>query len=58
MTTLGHAYPTRAPCRFQGKEGQNADDQFDFRRVCNGKHATSCRTTICEVGRWQKTFVT
>jgi len=28
MTTKGHAYPTRVPCRFQGKEGQIVLDQL------------------------------
>jgi mRNA interferase MazF len=28
MTTKGHPYPTRVPCRFGGKEGQLAIDQL------------------------------
>jgi mRNA interferase MazF len=28
MTTKGRAYPTRVPCRFQGKEGQIVLDQI------------------------------
>ncbi len=28
MTTRGPAYPTRAPCRFQGKNGQIVLDQL------------------------------
>lgn len=28
MTTKGHAYPTRVPCRFQGKAGQIVLDQL------------------------------
>jgi mRNA interferase MazF len=28
MTTKGHPYPTRVPCRFQGKEGQIVLDQI------------------------------
>lgn len=28
MTTKGHPYPTRVPCRFGGKEGQIAIDQL------------------------------
>lgn len=28
MTTRGQAYPTRVPCRFEGKEGQIVLDQL------------------------------
>lgn len=28
MTTKGHTYPTRVPCRFQGKAGQIVLDQL------------------------------
>ena len=28
MTTQGNAYPTRIPCRFQGKDGQIVLDQI------------------------------
>src|SRR4026209_248049 len=28
MTTQGQAYPTRVPCRFQGKDGQIVLDQI------------------------------
>ena len=28
MTTRGNAYPTRVPCKFQGKEGQIVLDQI------------------------------
>lgn len=28
MTTQGNAYPTRVPCRFQGKDGQIVLDQI------------------------------
>jgi mRNA interferase MazF len=28
MTTKGHAYPTRVPCTFQGKNGQVVLDQL------------------------------
>jgi mRNA interferase MazF len=28
MTTKGRAYPTRVPCRFQGKQGQIVLDQL------------------------------
>ncbi len=28
MTTRGHAYPTRIPCRFKGKTGQVVLDQL------------------------------
>ncbi len=28
MTTKGHLYPTRVPCRFQGKDGQVVLDQL------------------------------
>ena len=28
MTTKGRNYPTRVPCRFQGKEGQVVVDQI------------------------------
>jgi mRNA interferase MazF len=28
MTTKGHKYPTRIPCRFQGKQGQVVLDQL------------------------------
>jgi mRNA interferase MazF len=28
MTTGGHLYPTRVPCRFRGKEGRIALDQI------------------------------
>ena len=28
MTTKGRSYPTRVPCRFQGKEGQIVLDQI------------------------------
>ncbi len=28
MTTRGRSYPTRVPCRFQGKEGQIVLDQL------------------------------
>ena len=28
MTTRGHPYPTRVPCRFQGKQGQVVLDQI------------------------------
>ena len=28
MTTKGRSYPTRVPCRFQGKEGQIVLDQL------------------------------
>jgi mRNA interferase MazF len=28
MTTKGASYPTRVPCRFQGKEGQIVLDQL------------------------------
>lgn len=28
MTTSGRAYPTRVPCRFQGKDGQIVLDQI------------------------------
>jgi mRNA interferase MazF len=28
MTTKGRAYPTRVPCRFQGKDGQVVLDQL------------------------------
>jgi mRNA interferase MazF len=28
MTTKGHVYPTRVPCRFQSKEGQIVLDQL------------------------------
>jgi mRNA interferase MazF len=28
MTTKGRAYPTRVPCRFQGKQGQVVLDQI------------------------------
>jgi mRNA interferase MazF len=28
MTTKGQAYPTRVPCKFQGKEGQVVLDQI------------------------------
>ena len=28
MTTKGHRYPTRVPCRFQGKTGQIVLDQL------------------------------
>ena len=28
MTTQGRAYPTRVPCRFQGKDGQIVLDQI------------------------------
>lgn len=28
MTTKGHQYPTRIPCRFRGKEGQVVLDQL------------------------------
>lgn len=28
MTTRGHPYPTRVPCRFEGKDGQVVLDQI------------------------------
>jgi mRNA interferase MazF len=54
MTTKGHPYPTRVPCRFQGKEGQVVLDQLrtvDKVRLVKhlGRVSTAVQTAVLEV---------
>jgi mRNA interferase MazF len=51
MTTKGHPYPTRVPCRFGGKDGQVAIDQLravDRARLVKrlGKLPTATQTRV------------
>ena len=56
MTTRGQPYPTRVPCRFQGKNGQVVLDQIravDRSRLVKklGRIASTTAKTVLEVLR-------
>ena len=56
MTTKGQTYPTRVPCRFQGKNGQVVLDQIravDRSRLVTklGRIAGTTATTVLNVLR-------
>jgi mRNA interferase MazF len=49
MTTRGHAYPSRVPCRFKGKRGQVVLDQIrtvDKARLIKKMGAMDAQTAV------------
>ena len=59
MTTRGRAYPTRVPCRFQGKDGQIALDQLraiDKSRLVKQLGSISAVTQLAVIAKLAEMF--